>query len=183
LPETKEGRSSIWGVAFVIKGGKMSLDSCLKRDANRIPLFHAKYPFVASKTITFNGATVDDIGDYDGTGDPFTIFTVTGEVLVNVVAVCKVNLAGVGATIEIGVTGDTAEIIAQTTATDIKAGELWHDASPDTSCESASVITEKIIVGGADIIGNIETANITSGSITFICGWFPISSDGNVVAA
>lgn len=138
---------------------------------------------VVEKSVTFVGGTINAIGDYDGTGDPFTIFTVSGAVKIRLYAICTTSLVGTSATIEIGVSGDTAEIIAQTTATDIDANELWHDATPDSGVETASDIVEKIIVKGLDIIGNIGTANITAGVIKFVCEWRPISNDGNVVAA
>lgn len=135
------------------------------------------------KTITFTGGTANSTGDYDGTGDPFTIFTVTGNVLVRVLAVCTTNLAG-AATLEVGITGDTAEILAQVAdAESIDAGDLWHDATVDSGCETSSVLTEKIIVNGADIIGSIGTANITSGVIDFYCYWQPLSEGASVVAA
>ena len=138
---------------------------------------------VAEKTITFDGGTSNAIGDHDGTNDPFDIFTVTGEVDVKVYAVCTTNLAGATATLEVGVTGATAGIIAQTTATDIDANDLWHDASPDAGLELSSVVTAKTIVNGLDIIGTVGTANITAGVIKFVCLWKPVSTDGEVTAA
>jgi len=139
----------------------------------------------AQKTITFIGGTTNAIGDYDGTGDPFDIFTVTGDVVVKVIGVCTTDLAGANATLRVGadVSGQYAEIIAQTTATDIDAGDLWHDATPDKSIELSSVMAEKILVNGVDIVGEVDTANITSGVIRFICLWKPLSVDGNVVIA
>ena len=139
----------------------------------------------AEKTITFVGGTTNGIGDYNGTGDPFDIFTVTGSCLIKVIGICETNLAGDSATIRIGadIAGQYAEIIAQTTATSIDAGNLWHDASPDKSIEASSVMSEKIIVNSVDIVGEVDTANITSGVIKFVCLWKPISRDGNLVAA
>ena len=156
----------------------------LPRDANRVPMATNTYwGQYEKKTITFDGGTANAIGDHDGTGDPFTIFTVTGNVMVKVLAECTTDLVGASATLEVGVTSDTAEIIAQTTAADIVATELWHDASPDSSCETSSVIAEKIIVGGADIIGTVGTANITAGVIDFFCYWLTLEDNASVVAA
>lgn len=139
----------------------------------------------SEKVITFIGGTPNAIGDYNGTGDPFDIFTVTGSVLVKVLAVCETNLAGASATLRVGadVSGQYAEIIAQTTATNIDAGNLWHDASPDKSIEASSVMDEHILVNNKDIVGEVDTANITSGVIRFICLWKPISKDGKVAAS
>jgi hypothetical protein len=137
----------------------------------------------AEKLITFIGGTANAIGDYDGTGDPFSIFNVTGTVVVKVVGICETDLAGV-ATIEVGIAGDTAIILAQVSdASSIDAGDIWHDATVDKGVELSSVMLEKIVANGADIIGSIGAAHITSGAIRFICLWKPLSIDGEVVAA
>ena len=157
----------------------------VKEDLNDLKYSDIKYTGwrAISKEITFDGGTTNAIGDYDGTGNPFDIFTVTGNVIVKVIGICTTNLAGSSATLEVGITGGTAKIIAQTTATDIDAGEIWHDASPDSGVEASSVLAEKIIANGKDIVGTVGTANITAGVIKFICLWKPIDADGNVVAA
>jgi len=136
----------------------------------------------AEKTITFDGGTTNAIGDYDGTGNPFTIFSITGEVKAKLLAVCTTNLAGASATLEVGITGHTASLIAQTTATDIDANEIWHDASPDNGVEETSVAKEYFVVNGLDVIGTVGTANITAGVIKFIALWKPVSKNGALIA-
>ena len=135
----------------------------------------------ASKTVTFAGGTTNDIGDFDGTGNPATLFTVTGTVIVKLFATVNTDLAGATATLRVGTALSNASLIASTTATDIDQNEIWHDATPDASVELWTVATEKIVK--QDIIQTAGTANITSGSITYHCIWKPISSDGNVEAA
>ena len=135
----------------------------------------------ATKTVTFAGGTANDIGDFDGTGNPCKLFTVTGTVKMKLFAVCEVDLTGASATVEVGTTASTAALIAQTTATGIDAGEIWHDATPDSSVELSSVATEKIVT--ADVYQKVATANVTAGKITYHCMWVPISNNGNVVAA
>lgn len=135
----------------------------------------------AQKTMTFAGGTVNDPGDHDGTGDPSTLFTVTGTVKMKLFATCTTLLAGATATIEVGTALTTAGLIAQTTATNIVANEIWHDATPDASIELWSVATEKIV--RQNVIQTVGTANITSGVLVYHCIWTPISLDGNVVAA
>lgn len=154
--------------------------SALFRDANQVPLREADRLY-ATKTVTFAGGTTNDIGDFDGTGNPATLFTVTGAVYVKIFGVASVDLVGDTATLEVGVTGSTVGLIAQTTATNIDTGEIWHDTSPDAFLELSSVATEKIIT--RNIIQTVGTANITAGSVTYYCMWRPISPDGNVVAA
>lgn len=135
----------------------------------------------AEKTITFDGGTTNAIGDDGGTNDPFTIFTVTGGVLMKVFGICKTDLAGASATLEIGTAKSTAILIAQSTATDVDANEIWHDATPDNSAELSTVAAEHIVI--QNVIGTVGTADITSGVIKFICLWKPITSDGDVTPA
>jgi len=139
---------------------------------------------MAEKDITFDGGTTNAIGDHDGTGDPADVFTVTGQVVVKIIAVCTTNLTfDANATIEVGITGSTASIIAQSdmTVAGLAAKEIWHDATPDAEIEALSVQKEFIITDGNDIILTVATANVTGGVIHFYCAWRPLSSDGLVV--
>ncbi len=134
----------------------------------------------AKKTMTFAGGTTNDPGDHDGTGDPATLFTVTGGlVAVKLYARVVTALAGASATIEVGTTVSTASLIAQTTATNLAVNEVWNDASPDTAAEADS--TMKII--SQSIIQTVGTANITSGVIEYVAIWKPITEGATLVAA
>ena len=139
------------------------------------------YATPVSKTITFVGGTPNAIGDFDGTGDPFTIFEVEGTVAMKVLAVCSTALEGASATISVGTALTPAGLIASTTATNLIANEIWHDATPDASIELTSVLTEKIV--SQDVIGSIATANITAGVVTFYCYWRPLTDGASVTAA
>lgn len=133
------------------------------------------------KEITFDGSTSNGIGDKDGTQEPYTLLTVTGLVEMTIIARCSTTLVGAG-TIELGTALSTAGIIAQVAdATDITAGDIWHDASPDASIELTSVAKRNLVA--QDVIMTITTADITAGVITFYVRWSPISADGNVVVA
>jgi len=134
------------------------------------------------KDITFVGGTANAIGDHDGTGDPFTVFSVTGTVRARIFAICETSLVGSSATLELGNSKSTAGIIAQTTASDITVNEIWYDASPDAGVEADTAILEKILANDLDVIGTVGTANITAGKIKFICLWRPVSLDGNLTA-
>jgi len=128
-------------------------------------------------TVTYsNAAGSGAIGTVD-------VFTVTGDVRMKIVAVGTVNMAGATATIELGTATNTAGLIAQTTATDIDAGDIWHDASPDADVEAATVAPEYIVANGPTIINTVGTANLTAGAIRYICLWRKVSENGNVVAA
>lgn len=141
---------------------------------------------IQRKTVTFAGASANGIGDFDGTGNPVTLFTVTGDVVCKFLAVCSVNLAfAANATIEVGTAASTAAIIAQTNLTTqaLAAREIWHDATPDAEIEASSVMKEVVISDGNDVILTVGTANVNTGSIVFYCMWYPLSTDGDVVAA
>jgi hypothetical protein len=142
-----------------------------------------KLPFKAIRSITFAGATPDAIGDFDGTGNPATVFTVTGTVLAQVFAVCTTSLTfAATATIEVGIVGDTAAIIAQTPmdTAPLIAQEIWHDATPDKEIELSSVAGERIISDGNDIKLTVGAANVNTGVILFVCFWTPVSGNGSV---
>lgn len=126
-----------------------------------------------------------NFGDDGGSQGTFTIFTITGDVLLQVFGICDVALLGATATIELGVSGNTAVLIAQATGTDLIADEIWHDASPTTTIEQIDVDGARmfIIAGGQDAIFTIGTADLTAGDIDFYALWRPLSSDGLVVAA
>jgi hypothetical protein len=133
-------------------------------------------------TVTYDGGTTNAIGDFNGTGEPHTIFTVTGTCHVKMFAVCETTLTiDAAATAEVGTTATTAGLIAQTAGDAIDVNEIWHDATPDASVELTSVIQENIV--SDDIISTTATANILTGVIRYICLWKPFSFDGNVVAA
>lgn len=159
-------------------------DAALDRDANNqvIPAGPAGMPFKAVQRITFTGNSANTVGDHDGTADPTTLFTVTGDVLVEVYGVVKTTLVG-AATIEVGVTAATAAILAQVAdATTLAENEIW---GADATVSLAEAITPTIhgIGGGLDIIMTLASANVTAGVIDFYCFWRPLSSDGNVVAS
>ena len=124
---------------------------------------------LATKSIDCTGAT------------PITVFTVTGDVIVKVIGIVKTALTTSDAiTAELGVSGDTAKLIAQVAdATGLGQHEIWHDASPDATIEASSVWNEWIISNGQDIILT-TTGTVTDGDITFYAYWAPLSSDGDV---
>ena len=134
---------------------------------------------VAEKVMTFAGGTVNDPGDFDGTGNPATLFTVTGTVFCKLFAVSEVLPVGATATVAVGTAITSVGLIASTTATLLAVGEIWHDATPDASIELATVATEKIV--NQNVIQTVGTANITAGRIRYICLWRPATAGATVV--
>jgi hypothetical protein len=141
------------------------------------------YEIAVASPDAFAGATLDARGDVDGANVAYTLFQVNGEVLVRIFGVCTVDLAG-AATLEIGVAGNTAKLIAQTTATGIDANDIWNDATPTAvGMDTLAAVTGPyLIVNGADIIETTASANITSGQIYYICLWKAITPGSNVIA-
>lgn len=130
----------------------------------------------------FAGGSANARGDFDGTGNPHTLFTVTGDVIVRVYGVCTTNLAGATATLEVGVSGNTAEIIAQSTGTDIDAGDIWVDGTVDDvrAAVFSDVIASVLVTNSSNIIETVGTANMTSGQLYYVCLWRPVTSGSNV---
>ena len=142
------------------------------------------FAVVVSTPPAFTGATANTRGDFAGTLNPDTMFTVTGDVLVRIYGVCTTLLASAGAgTVSLGVTGNTAALIALTTATDIDANEIWNDTTPVVGVELLSnVLGPYAVVNGLDIIETVGTADIETGNIYYVCLWRPLSRDGSVVS-
>lgn len=159
-----------------------SVNSAFSRDGNFVPI--TNLGLITKKTITFDGGTANDPGDFDGTGNPATLFTVTGGVLLNVVAICKADLVG-AATLEVGVIGGTDGVIAQISdASTVTAPKIWFGSLAALTGEFDNNGTMyKVIGGGQDIIQTIGTTDINAGVIDYYCIWNPLSDDGNVVAA
>ncbi len=133
----------------------------------------------------FLGGTSNARGDKDGTKAVLPLFTVTGVVLVRIFGVCTVDLVGSG-TIEVGVAGNTAALIAQMAdATTIDAGEIWNDATPPLGVDLlANVLGPYIVAAGHNgtitIDEKVASADITAGNLDYYLMWRPISPDGNV---
>ena len=151
------------------------------KDAQGYPIYDTTWGQKVDKVMTFAGGTANDPGDYDGTGNPATLFNVQGIVRMRILAKCTVNLAGASATLAVGTALSATGLITTTTATDIDANEIWHDASPDASVEATSVLAEKVV--SQNVIQTAGTANITGGSITYTCIWYPLSENAQVTAA
>jgi hypothetical protein len=147
------------------------ITSSLRRDANNVALQDVN-GLTEIKSLTFS----------DTTGAQ-ALFTVTGDVILRVFGICKVNLASDGGcNIEVGVAGATSQFITTTDATAVDANEIWHDATPDASIEADTVSATYIVSNGQDIILT-PSAQIDSGRIDFYCQWRPLSTDASVVSA
>jgi hypothetical protein len=129
---------------------------------------------IAIKDVTF----VNTVADVD-------LFTVTGDVICRVVAICKTATESAGAcTASVGIAGATQAFIATTDVTTIEALDVWAAAAPATTY---ALMTVNSLVGTIVATGQkitlTRSAQIDSGRIVFYCIWTALSADGNVVAA
>ena len=128
--------------------------------------------------------------DYDFAADTgaqaaYVVFTVTGEVLIHALfGICEDTFTGAGALIELGITGGTTALyIAQTTAADLLANELWFDATPTTTAEQLDLTGRSFVVAnGQDVSLLVSGGNVTAGKVNLYCIWSPLSTDGLIVA-
>lgn len=153
------------------------------RDNSNVPVF------LSIKTSSaFDGATTDAHGDIDGTGNPYTLYTVTGVVLVHhiyaVVTTACASTSDTG-TLEVGVTGNTAKLIAQTTVGSgtFAQHDIWTDTGVEPAAEILTNAAPFILSNGNDIIETAATNNITSGALVYYCTWSPQSVGSSIVAA
>lgn len=149
----------------------MNIPAALDTDANRRTI-QSNESFRLESTWTFVTATTGATGAH-------TVFTVTGNVLVQLCAICDTSLAG-AATLEMGVTGNTAALLTQIAdATTFDDGMVWGvDGSPAVGVEAMG--TQKALNDGNDIIMTIGSTAVTSGVLDIYCLWRPLSSDGLV---
>lgn len=146
-------------------------DSAIDRDANRLSIL-SNEAFKLSSSWTFAASTTGAVGAH-------TLFTVTGDVWVNVFATCQSSLtSGGAATIEVGVTGLTQGILQQAAATSFDTDMVWTDQGFDEGLSTTRI--GNIIANGQDIKLTIGTTTVTGGQATFYCLWRPLSSNANI---
>lgn len=120
---------------------------------------------------------------FDNDTGALTLFTVTGDVRVEIIPICKTNLASVAlANMRLGVVGNTDAILVDTQAVDLDANEFWNDQSPTDEIQTSDRSRKYDISNGNNIILTLD-AQIDSGAITFYCYWTPHSADGLLVSA
>lgn len=110
------------------------------------------------------------------------LFTVTGTAKVKIYGVVTTTLVG-AATLEVGVAGATAGLIAQVAnATTLAAGDILTNASTATLVP-CGIPSDFAIVKDIDIDLKVASTTVTAGRITFYCEYIPISAGATVEAA
>lgn len=151
----------------------MAVTAAQQLDANHRTIT-SNEAFLLESTWTFVTGTTGATGVH-------TLFTVTGNVLVTVFAVVDTDLTG-AATIEAGVAGNTAVLLAQVAdATGLDDGDVWVN---DTVAVGGWVLPNPTLLNdGADIILTIGSTAVTAGVIDFYCLFRPLSSNANITVA
>jgi hypothetical protein len=128
---------------------------------------------VIIKAVTFSNTAAD-----------VNLFTVTGDVIARIVAVCKTACES-AAGCNVSVAANSVAIIASTDVTTLEAGDIWHDNSPDSEVEALSdAMKERVITDGNDIVFTVQAEKqVDSGAITFYFWYVPLSANGAVAAA
>lgn len=148
----------------------MAIAAAQQIDANR-KVINSNEAILLESTWTFVTGTTGATGAH-------TLFTVTGNCLVNVFGICDTNLTG-AATIEVGTANNTAGLIAQVAdATNLDDGEIWVDATPGTEVEALGGV--KVLNDGADIILTIGSTAVTAGVVDFYCLWRPLTATSQI---
>ena len=131
-----------------------------------------------------NHASVKSLDLSGGAGAIGTInlFYVTGPVFLLLVGWCTEDLVG-AATIEVGIAGATAALLAQVAnATTVDADMAWFADNAPSDMEVVSTYGGAFFGGDKTIILTIGGAEITDGELSFSCFWTPLDTTGNVAA-
>lgn len=142
--------------------------------------FYTEPPYKVRKAITFTGAA--NLGAVGAA----PLFTVTGEVMVAfIVPFCTVSLVENGATttMALGITGNTALFIVASEPEDIDVSEFWQAAAPADVGGVALAAKLKDILVSANILLTVANDTVTGGTLEVTVYWWPLSDDGNIVAA
>ncbi len=130
--------------------------------------------YFLTKTVTFDGGTLNGIGDIDGTQNPYTLFTVSGLNKSFIWGSCTSDLTDVGngGKISVGVTGNLVGLMSLVTATTIDTNEIYSN----TGAIGITIISTALkLVNNLNILLNCSIENITGGTIIFYCYYTPLS--------
>jgi len=148
----------------------MSIAAPQQIDANRRTI-SSNEAFLLESTWTFVDTTTGATGNH-------TLFTVTGNVLISVFGICDTNLAGAG-NFEVGVTGNTAGLIAQIAdATDLDDGDIYVSNTPGVGVQALPGMF--VLNDGLDVLLKITGTAISAGVVDFYCLWRPLSDGSSV---
>ena len=133
------------------------------------------------KSVTYSAATNAN-GDFDGTGNPQNLFTVTGQCLIAIVGFCSTAVTGASATLRVGNTTTDTRYIPSQTATNITVGKAVDITGVVSAGTAPNMTPNQIAQDGEVIQGKVGTADITAGVIDYYCFYVPLTAGAGVVA-
>lgn len=128
---------------------------------------------------TFNGTAANARGNLAGTNDPYTLFTVTGDVLAGVYGVASGTMAGAGS-ISVGPAGNATLMMAAIAGTNIPINSCWMDATPAIG-KPVDSLNYYILGNGVDIVEDVSGTNVEGGNIYYVALWKPLSPSSSLV--
>lgn len=136
----------------------------------------------------YTGGTANNHGDHNGTGDPYTIFIITGAVIIRrMFGICNIDIVGAGS-IDIGVIADINRLatqIADATVWDIN--EIWGMTDAPGTTTSSSPTQEVMHKGfnlyNTSIIETLAAADLTAGQVDWYVEWAAREPGGLLVPA
>lgn len=144
----------------------------------------AAFPSAFPRTAPYTKANLTAATAWTTGNSPQTLFTVTGNVLMQVYAVVTTGITSTGATgtLSVGVTGNTACLLPLTTmdGSNFPTGAVWTDSSPTLKAESLGDAYASVLVANTNVIVTIATNSVTAGGIIVYCRWVPISAGATV---
>lgn len=135
---------------------------------------------------TFAKADVTAATAWTTGNSPVTIFTVTGDVLINCWGVVTTAMTSTGAngTLALGTVGATGTIIAATTVDGTilhTAKFIWASTAGAAPIYALPATSGWFVVSSTNVVLTIATNSMSAGGMTIYGIWIPISSGASVV--
>ncbi len=142
--------------------------------------FSPRVTALTKADVTAGGATA-----WTTANTGLTLFTVTGDVLLNVWGAVTTPLTSTGAngTLAVGTAASTGGIIAATTVDGTKlhtAKYIWASTAGTPDILTLPNTSGWYAVSGTNIVLTIATNSMSAGGMTLYCIWMPISSGASV---
>ncbi|HDZ27015.1 MAG TPA: hypothetical protein ENH65_10965 [Candidatus Aminicenantes bacterium] len=143
------------------------------------------WQITAHRSSVFDGGTGDSHGNDTGANDPYTIFTVTGDVIIKAIwGICNTTLVSATAQISVGVTGNLAALLALEEVDEILDGNVYVSATQAVGVANVAGSGAMFAINdGLDIIESTVTANCTAGQIDYYCIWAPAEDGASIISA
>ena len=178
--------NAIFNPGSCMDGGGNTLARGLDSKAYRVPVAGngsmLEWRLARVADSVFDGATTNAHGDDAGTDDPHTVFVTLGDVLINSIwGICNTTLTGATATISVGVTGNTAGLLALETGTEILDGNVYVSATQAVGVAAVANSGAPVALNdGFDILEYTATADVTGGQIDYYAVWAPCEDGASI---